>query len=69
MQTIQQKWEYAVEHPSNFEKLESALQQRGDEGWELVNVVAIPPADPASTKTLRVRQGQWYAFFKRPTAL
>ncbi len=68
MQTLQQKWEYASEHPDTYEALQAVLQRRGDEGWELVNVVGLQPADPGSVKTLRARHGQWYAFFKRPAS-
>ncbi len=69
MQALQQKWEYASEHPETFEALETLLAQRGAEGWELVNVVGQQPSDPGSIKTLRQRHGQWYAFFKRPALM
>ena len=67
MQTLQQKWEYSSDHQDSYDQLQETLVQRGENGWELVNVVGfVPQTSPTSAKTLRARQSHWYAFFKRP---
>jgi hypothetical protein len=48
-----QKWEYTVLQPADEYKM-TAL---GEEGWELVNVVAIPAKDGTTSLA---------AYFKRP---
>ena len=69
-----QKWEYKTEstfselddnlfhynHHWKNEYLEKSLKIRGDEGWELINVVYAPLQDKASSDIIY--------YFKRPKA-
>ena len=68
MQAVQQKWQYATESHHELAAFENALRQRGDDGWELVNVVGrFADRGNEPVKTLRGRQApQWVGFFKRP---
>ena len=52
-----QKWEYKVEAGKPNAGIQPALNKLGNDGWELIGVVATPP--DASGNTLGF-------FFKRP---
>lgn len=62
-------WEYLTERTSSPSSLQDMLSVRGQEGWELVNVLHSASAAEAAApaKTLRMRHDAvWWVFFKRP---
>jgi hypothetical protein len=66
-QALLQKWEYHVEELSGHERIHDVLAQLGNAGWELVSVAGGNGADTTAAKTLRRKNDNLRAFFKRPT--
>jgi hypothetical protein len=65
---VQHAWQHAVVRADTLRELEGILDERGAEGWELVNVVHNEVRETARpVKTRRTTHtADWYAFFKRP---
>lgn len=67
-QLTQTRWEYRVEQARDVQEVKQHLQDRGAEGWELVNVVhehVLRTSEPVKTNRNR-DVGGWHLFFKRP---
>lgn len=67
----QTRWEYRVEQLRDSQEVKRALQIRGAEGWELVNVVheqVLRTNEPVKTNRNR-DAGGWHLFFKRPAEI